>query len=168
MKGDFISNEPLVQSHDLTQCGDAPFLVAGSDGVFGEMSDQQVVETVARMREERNATAQAIVDTIVRGIGGLEYSDNVSCIVVFFAKGTSQRSSLPRQQEEKNSTDALGSAAQAPHLPSAESAWQHLQPAAAPPSAPPSATPSTPRSPSAGMLSSSSSSSLSLSPRQMQ
>ena len=84
VKGDFISNEPLVQRFDLLQCGEAPFLVAGSDGVFGEMTDQQVVETVARMRLERKATAQAIVDTIVKGIGDLEYSDNVSCIVAFF------------------------------------------------------------------------------------
>lgn len=83
LNGDLVSPIPHVTACSLHPVH-TPFLVLGSDGLFGALPDQQLVDAVAHLRYRQHWKAPEIArhlsDTASRQYG----ADNVTCIVIFF------------------------------------------------------------------------------------
>jgi serine/threonine protein phosphatase PrpC len=82
---DLVSGIPHMTSFPLGSSSSAPFLVLGSDGLFGALRDEEVVDAVTRLRGARwpaKAIAQHLVEVAVTRAGN--NADNVTAVVVLF------------------------------------------------------------------------------------
>jgi serine/threonine protein phosphatase PrpC len=81
---DLVSGHPHLASAPLSAA--TPCAVLGSDGLFGVLSDGEVVGAVERMRAAGRPArdiAQSLVDTAVKRWGA--HADNVTAVVILFA-----------------------------------------------------------------------------------
>lgn len=78
---DFISSEPHIKSIPLTP--DDSFLIIASDGLWGVLEDQELVEIIAQKRKA-GESAELIAASLVSSIAHTEGSDNITIIILFF------------------------------------------------------------------------------------
>jgi protein phosphatase 2C family protein 2/3 len=82
--GDLVSSLPHIASAPLSE--HTPFLVIGSDGLFGVLKDQEVVDSVAHLMAARwpaKVIAKHLVEAAVARWGE-GAADNVTAVVVIF------------------------------------------------------------------------------------
>jgi len=80
-QSDFISAEPFLQAMPVSP--NEEFIVLASDGLWGAISDQNLVELVAK-RREMGESAEKIVASIVSSISHVPGSDNITIMILLF------------------------------------------------------------------------------------
>lgn len=80
-KLDFISSEPHIKSIALSP--EDSFLVIASDGLWGVVEDQELVDIIVKRRREGDSVEQ-ITASIVSSVCHLEGSDNVTVMLLLF------------------------------------------------------------------------------------
>lgn len=78
--GDFVSNEPHIESVSLTSAARS-ILILATDGV-GEAKDAERLINVVEAKRKDGSTSKSIAQDIVEKSTASDYSDNCTCIVV--------------------------------------------------------------------------------------
>eukprot|EP01120_Amphizonella_sp_Union-15-10_P001250 TRINITY_DN11300_c0_g1_i1.p1 TRINITY_DN11300_c0_g1~~TRINITY_DN11300_c0_g1_i1.p1 ORF type:complete len:146 (+),score=31.56 TRINITY_DN11300_c0_g1_i1:127-564(+) len=82
VKADFITVEPYINTVSVEN---QDFMIIGSDGVWDELSDGEAVDMVAKLWE-KGLKANEIAQRLVKDLAKRNFSDNVTCIIVFFRR----------------------------------------------------------------------------------
>jgi len=88
-QADFITGTPYV-APPVRLRPEVKFLVLASDGLWNQMEDQEVVDEILVQREAGLSVSQ-IAEKLAHKCGSVEFSDNITIILVFLEYGNKKK-----------------------------------------------------------------------------